>query len=85
MRTIPNGDGSVRPAVPRTAQRVVGLCFRLAWHCIPARALVNACCYSNGSALDRLILWIHGNWPLWDQEPNAEHHARHEAKRSDVA
>jgi hypothetical protein len=37
---------------------------------VTASALVNACCYSNGSALDRVILWIHGNWPLWDQEPN---------------
>jgi len=25
MRTIPNGDGSVRPAVPRTVNALVGL------------------------------------------------------------
>jgi hypothetical protein len=70
MRTIPNGDGSVRPDVPRIVLRLGGLFFRVLWNCIPACALVNACCNSNGSALDRVILWIHGNWPLWDQEPN---------------
>ncbi len=67
MKSIQNPNGSWRPDVPRPVMRIVGMAFRLAWHCIPARTLVNACCYSNGRGLDRLVLWIHGMWPYWDQ------------------
>ena len=73
MRTLPNPDGSVRPAVPRTVLRLVGLFFRVLWHCIPARTLCRACNYRRGERIalrHRAVLWIHGQWPLWDQEPN---------------
>ena len=73
MKTIENGDGSVRPAVPRSVLRFVGLCFRFAWHCIPARTLCRACSYRRDqriTILHRVVLWIHGQWTLWDQEPN---------------
>ena len=66
MKTVENADGSLSPDVPRPIRRLVGFALRVAWRCIPARALVNACCYSNGCAADRVVLWIHGNWAFWD-------------------
>ena len=71
MRTIPNGDGSVRPDVPRPVMLAIGLLFRWLWRLIPPRTLCAACNYTRGqrvSGWHRVILWVHGQYPLWDQE-----------------
>ena len=74
MRTLPNPDGSVRPAVPRSVLKVVGLCFRLAWRCIPVRTFGDAFNYTRGQRVawrHRVVLWIHGNWAFWDCDGRA--------------
>lgn len=66
MKTIPNGDGSVRPDYPAPVVRLVGLLLRLLWHCIPTQWLGDACNARMTTRRDRIVLWIHSSWPLWD-------------------
>jgi hypothetical protein len=70
VKSVQNPNGSWRPDVPRPVMRIVGLAFRLAWHCIPTRTLCRACNYTRGervTAWHRVVLWICGMWSYWDQ------------------
>ena len=66
MKLTSNADGSLRPDYPACVRWPVAMALRAAWNCIPAQWLVAACCSTDGSWRDRAVLWVLGQWPIWN-------------------